>query len=61
MTQPLPGSMEEKENLENQRVADISGYLSHTQLSLPPSSSSCLDPYFAPVMSSLHKQGFRNQ
>ena len=53
--------MEEKENLENKRVADISGYLSHTQLSLPPSSSSCLDPYFAPVMSSLHKQGFRNQ
>ena len=29
--------MEEKENLENHRVADISGYLSHTQLSLPPS------------------------
>lgn len=28
---------------------------------LPPSSSSCLDPDFAPVMSSLHKQGFRNQ
>lgn len=27
---------EEKENLENQGVADISGYLSHTQLSLPP-------------------------